>query len=215
MSISNKNTIINSPCETQPTTGYIYCLSNPSMPGLLNIGMTNIAPAERALELFTTGVPTRFKIEFAKNVNNPRKKETTLNTLLSRYTERVSPYSQFFRCTPEQAYQFVDLIDGDFLLENADVTNIGTSRDMTKYFTDEQRILHKIHRTDNTWIGTYDYSTDKIMYNSTPYTSLDHFLTEHHKIDGTAYNHSQHAWDYCKCEVNGEWISTNRLSPKN
>ena len=53
-------------------SGYIYCLSNQSMPGLIKIGMTLRMPDKRAKELFTTGVPTPFVVEFHKQVENPK-----------------------------------------------------------------------------------------------------------------------------------------------
>lgn len=43
--------------------GYVYALSNPSMPGLLKIGKTTRDPDSRALELYQTGVPTPFVVE--------------------------------------------------------------------------------------------------------------------------------------------------------
>lgn len=44
-------------------TGYVYILSNPSMPGLLKIGRTSRSVDQRANELYQTGVPTPFKVE--------------------------------------------------------------------------------------------------------------------------------------------------------
>lgn len=46
-------------------SGFIYILSNESMPGLLKIGYTERHPKERLRELQSTGVPTPFKLEFA------------------------------------------------------------------------------------------------------------------------------------------------------
>lgn len=42
--------------------GYVYILTNPSMPGLVKIGMTTRTPDARALELDQTGVPTPFEV---------------------------------------------------------------------------------------------------------------------------------------------------------
>lgn len=44
--------------------GYIYVLSNDSIPGLYKIGCTSRSPYERANELYTTGVPTEFNVEY-------------------------------------------------------------------------------------------------------------------------------------------------------
>ena len=43
--------------------GYVYILSNKSMPGLVKIGKTTRDVLSRASELFQTGVPTPFKVE--------------------------------------------------------------------------------------------------------------------------------------------------------
>jgi len=95
------------------TEGWVYCLSNPSMPGLLKVGITERTPEERAKELSTTGVPTPFVIEFAKRVKNPAQKEATLHALLEKYAERTNARREFFRTTPEIVKQFFDLMDGE------------------------------------------------------------------------------------------------------
>jgi len=43
--------------------GFIYILSNQSMPGLLKVGLTTNSVHQRVTELNTTGVPTKFKSE--------------------------------------------------------------------------------------------------------------------------------------------------------
>ena len=95
--------------------GYSYCLSNPSYPGLLKIGMTKTperTPDMRAKELFKTGVPTPFKVEFAILVSDPKKKEDALHLLLEQYTERVYPKREFFRVSLEEVMKFFELMDG-------------------------------------------------------------------------------------------------------
>ena len=55
---------------------YIYVLTNPAMPGLVKIGRTDAAdPEERAKQLYTTGVPVPFVVEFAGRVDDPQKVE--------------------------------------------------------------------------------------------------------------------------------------------
>lgn len=44
--------------------GYVYVLSNPSMPGLVKVGRSESDPQIRAAQLYTTGVPEPFEIEF-------------------------------------------------------------------------------------------------------------------------------------------------------
>ena len=91
--------------------GWVYCMSNPSMSGLLKVGMTDRTPEIRAAELFKTGVPTPFKIEFSKKVVNPLQKETTLHNLLSK--ERINPRREFFCVSLEKVKELFNLMDGD------------------------------------------------------------------------------------------------------
>jgi hypothetical protein len=52
--------------EETKQTGYLYCMSNPSMPGILKVGMTKTSektPDLRAKELSTpSGVPSPYKV---------------------------------------------------------------------------------------------------------------------------------------------------------
>ena len=77
--------------------GFLYVFSNESMPGLFKVGMTMRNIQERLREANkhdTFKPPTPYKFEFGVCVNEPRKKETILHTLLSKYTERL-PRSEF------------------------------------------------------------------------------------------------------------------------
>jgi hypothetical protein len=93
-------------------SGYIYCLSNESMPGLLKIGRTMRTPEERVKELYSTGVPTPFKIEFAKKVADVVQKERFLHILLGKYTLRI-PSREFFKTDTATVKEFFDLMDGE------------------------------------------------------------------------------------------------------
>jgi hypothetical protein len=75
------------------SSGYIYCFSNPSLLGMVKVGMTTRYIEERLQEANhcgTWGPPTPYVIEFAKKVNNPREKEKALHRLLEKYSERVN-----------------------------------------------------------------------------------------------------------------------------
>ncbi len=65
--------------------GYVYCLSNESMPGLLKIGMTRRTPEVIIKELYTIGVPTEFNIEYALQVNNPIETKRIIKKELKPY----------------------------------------------------------------------------------------------------------------------------------
>jgi hypothetical protein len=95
--------------------GYVYCMSNPSMPGLLKIGMTERTPDIRLGEanMSNTWIPTSFELELAKRVINPGQKEKTLHKLLEQYTERINPRREFFRVSIDEVKVFFDLMDGE------------------------------------------------------------------------------------------------------
>jgi hypothetical protein len=94
-------------------SGYVYCFSNETMPGILKCGMTDRTPEERLKDSnsCTWCLPT-WKIEFAKKVKNPLQKEAILHTLLEKYTERVHPRREFFRTSVKDVRTFFDLMDG-------------------------------------------------------------------------------------------------------
>ena len=98
------------------TDGYIYCFSNPSMPGILKVGMTEGTLDKRLSESNASDTwrpPTSYKIEFAKKVSNAFDKEKTLHTILEQYTYRIHPRREFFRVSPEEVRKLFDLMDGE------------------------------------------------------------------------------------------------------
>ena len=213
------------------------------MPGLLKIGMIHNAdertPLDRAKELYKTGVPLPFVIEFAKKVSNPKQKETLLHTLLSQYTERPNPLREFFRVSPEEVKTFFGLMDGEMWVDTrvvedeaveeaveeaadgeaveqaadgANIIAVSGGRDMRKYFTDRQRICHTIG-VNKTWIGTYDYARNGIICDTIFYKSLSGFVNTHHKNNGTYANNGVSGWATAKYELDGQWVSVSKIQP--
>lgn len=91
--------------QLRKAKGYVYIVSNPSMPGLLKIGMTNKDPKTRVKQLYTTGVPTPFVIERIYHVNNTKASgmEARVHSHLARY--RVNSRREFFRIEPDEAHR--------------------------------------------------------------------------------------------------------------
>ena len=79
------------------STGWVYVLSNPSIPNKVKVGWTKNRPESRAKELQSTGVPTPFKVEtamlFAKKAEQIEHKT---HDILSR--NRVSSNREWFDC---------------------------------------------------------------------------------------------------------------------
>jgi len=99
------------------SSGYIYCFSNPSLLGMVKVGMTTRYIEERLQEANhcgTWGPPTPYVIEFAKKVNNPREKEKALHRLLEKYSERVNTNREFFKIAVIDVKLFFDFVDGEY-----------------------------------------------------------------------------------------------------
>lgn len=76
--------------------GYIYVLSNRSMPGIYKIGCTSRSVEERIVELsISTGVPTTFEKEYSFYVQDIAKAEALLLNKLQPY--RISKEKEFFK----------------------------------------------------------------------------------------------------------------------
>lgn len=85
--------------------GFVYVLSNPSMPGLVKIGFTVKVPTERAIELSTTGVPMPYEVEFYCLVEDPAALEARVHEALS--PKRQSSDREFFRVDPSEAVRAI------------------------------------------------------------------------------------------------------------
>ena len=98
--------------------GYIYCVSNASMPNIYNIGVTCITPEQRLDDI--NGLlglwrpPTPYKCEFAKRVCNIECKKNAISKLLLRF--KIIPNRDFFSLPLEDVKTLFDLMDGDYLI---------------------------------------------------------------------------------------------------
>jgi T5orf172 domain len=81
--------------------GYVYLLTNRSMPGIVKIGSSERNPVERAAELFTTGVASPFSVRRVWTVYSSRLVEQQLHRELNQF--RVSRSREFFRLSPAKA----------------------------------------------------------------------------------------------------------------
>lgn len=87
--------------------GIVYVLTNESMPGLVKIGRTSNLE-KRLKDLFTTGVPTVFQVEFACEVENMIDVEAALHSAFAPYRKSMS--REFFTITPEQPIALLNLL---------------------------------------------------------------------------------------------------------
>ena len=197
--------------------GHLYCFSNKSMPGIFKVGMTERTPEERLKEANKpdTWKANPFEIEYAKKVFNPKQKETTLHILLSQY--RINPKREFFKISSEKIKNYFDLMDGEWWIETfkeeeiiIHKTKLGC-RDMSKCFTNGQRIKHTTALNHKTWIGIYDSSKNGIVYDTKFFKSISAFAETHNSVDRPDRTKAANGWSDCECEIDGKWISTFNL----
>lgn len=127
--------------------GFVYILSNPSMPGLLKIGKTTRDVGQRASELWQTGVPTPFVVEREFYSPNCDELEARAHEEFSEF--RVSQGREFFRSNPaevelvlcklliRQVMEFVEeftpdmaLVHPDYIVDTIDLTKTVQSDDL-------------------------------------------------------------------------------------
>lgn len=78
--------------------GFVYILTNESMPGLVKIGRTARDVDLRASELWQTGVPTRFEVWASEKTCDCVQLEAYMHRDLRKH--RVSKSREFFRVEP-------------------------------------------------------------------------------------------------------------------
>ena len=89
--------------------GQVYVISNPSMPGMVKIGLTTRTVQQRISELNrASGVPTPFKIEYVFEVSDCHAVEKAAHRELSR--SRVASNREFFAVTPDEAKNVIQAI---------------------------------------------------------------------------------------------------------
>lgn len=92
--------------------GIVYVLSNRVMPGLVKIGMTTRSELDlRLRELYTTGVPVPFDVEYACEVDvcDCSKIEKALHKAFE--PQRINANREFFQIQKEQAIAILELFN--------------------------------------------------------------------------------------------------------
>ena len=81
---------------------FVYVVTNPAMPGLAKIGISE-DPSKRVHGLFTTEVPLPFEVECLLQVNDKDRASEIEKALHQAFApERVHPRREFFRTDPER-----------------------------------------------------------------------------------------------------------------
>jgi hypothetical protein len=87
----------------------VYVLTNPAMPNLVKIGRTGATDAQaRIAQLYGSGVPVPFTLEYACKVTNSGEVEQAMHIAFAPH--RINPKREFFRIEPEQAIAILRLL---------------------------------------------------------------------------------------------------------
>ena len=109
----------------------VYVLTNPAMPGLVKIGMTDRADVQsRMNNLYTTGVPLPFECIIARQIEDKEAAEieNALHTAFGPY--RISPSREFFGIDTEQVEVLLRLMTGQDVTPRASEQNVGLQPDI-------------------------------------------------------------------------------------
>ena len=104
--------------NVEEKSGYVYCLSNPIYKGVYKVGLTKNEPMIRMRQLYSTGVPMPFRLEFAKFVPDCRQSESNIHQLLSAKGSRVNPKREFFEVKLNVIRKLFDELDGEYYSQN-------------------------------------------------------------------------------------------------
>lgn len=83
------------------SAGWVYVMTNPSIPGMVKIGMTKGDVYDRARSLSVTNVPTAFEVYYAKR--SVCALDVEQHAFLKLLSCRVNPSREFFSCEPNVA----------------------------------------------------------------------------------------------------------------
>ena len=109
--------------------GYVYILINPSMDGLVKIGMTTRTPEERVKELSSsTGVPIKFILIYQKKVEDCVSCEKAIHNILESKGHRVSDGREFFNISTTDAIDVVSKTCREFSSRQPIVENTSNTR---------------------------------------------------------------------------------------
>jgi hypothetical protein len=98
------------------SSGYVYVLSNESMPGVVKVGRSIHGGIHRSQALYGTGVPSPYVLEFEIFTKDHEWLESQAH--MSLRFSRVNPDREFFRCSPDDAIEEILAIYSERLFSN-------------------------------------------------------------------------------------------------
>jgi hypothetical protein len=189
--------------------GWVYCLSNPSFRvNFLKVGFTREENLNiRIDKLYTTGVPTPFKLEFAAKFKNCEAVERKIHALLEHFCSRVNDQREFFECTTDDVMVAFKSQGpyGEFVISRADEKK--PSRDYN-IFSHMQKIRHV--KNGDVVYAYWDETHKCFCLEDDPectFVSLTAFERYHLEKLDLEIKGGGNGWRNCEVEIeDGVWI---------
>jgi hypothetical protein len=122
--------------------GFIYCMSNPSMPDIVKVGETN--DLKRRLKEANTQdtfrPPEPYTYDLAIETNNNKLKEKQIHSILEYRGQRINPKKEFFRATKKEVEMLFKLVDG-VLIKNFNQNQDSDSELQVVEHSNQQEIM--------------------------------------------------------------------------
>ena len=91
----------------------VYVLTNPAMPGIVKMGMTDKPDVQRRMgDLYTTGVPLPFDCVIAREIEDREAAEIERALHTAFGPNRINPSREFFQVGPEQVEVLLRVMPG-------------------------------------------------------------------------------------------------------
>jgi hypothetical protein len=161
---------------------YVYGLSNPSFETKQKIGWSREYPSIRACNLFTSGVPTPFKVEFIISTNDGAKLESNIHEHLKQY--RVANNREFFEIPMDD---LAKLLTNELQLKlDYNILDIKPLIVKNKQIQELNEIYHTLKREANEFINKLKKHKTKLNIKEVEdkvYVSVYHYNNEEFKLE--------------------------------
>ena len=176
---------------TDNESDYNYCLSNISMPDIVKFGFTADHPITRAKDLFTTGVPTPFNIDFV--VELPKgfgcDFEKKIHERLSHC--RVNKSREFFNSTPEEVK---NIVENEFGYKTLDISDLPPP--VSKSQNNIKKNIELYEQLKEKYEATKEYANEFLSKLENPGTELRSKEKGNNVVEVTIYKYDDKKYTF-------------------
>lgn len=168
---------------------YVYVMSNPSFSqDTLKIGWTKKNPTERARELFTTGIPTQYTVEFVISTPSGLNLERQIHSYMDKY--RLAENREFFKLTKDEIRQILTDELHLELMSESDILDIPIEckSKSPRIVCELSNLCDSVHKNANDFLNKLKKNKTELRFvkeNNKIYASVYHFTPndESYKYD--------------------------------